>query len=51
MTSKQEKIVAQENAKRKELSRVRIFWLLIGIDVALIIYVVIQILLLVQGKK
>lgn len=48
MTNEQEKIVEQEKAKRKELSRVRLFWLTLGIDVALVIYLVIQILLLAQ---
>ena len=48
MVSEQEKLLAQEKAKRKELSRVRLFWLFVGLDVALLIYLVIQILLLVQ---
>ena len=43
-----EKLVLEEKAKRKELSRVRLFWLTVGIDVALVIYLVIQILLLAQ---
>ena len=46
MTKEQELIVEQEKAKRKELSRVRLFWLAVGVDVALLIYFVIQILLL-----
>ena len=48
MTDNQQKIIDQEVAKRKELSRVRVFWLIVGLDVALVVYLVIQILLLSQ---
>lgn len=48
MTNEQEKIVEQELQKRKELSRVRIFWLLLAIDAALIVYLVLQFVMLTQ---
>ena len=48
MTNEQEKIVEQEISKRKELSRVRIFWLLVAVNIALVIYIIVQILLLAQ---
>lgn len=41
-----EKAVLEERAKRKELSRVRIFWFLVFVDIALIAYIVIQMMIL-----
>ena len=41
-----EKLIAEDRAKRKELSRVRIFWFLVVVIVLLIIYLAIQITLL-----
>ena len=41
-----EKLVLEEKAKRKELSRVRIFWLLLFTNVLLIIYIIIQFIIL-----
>ena len=49
MTEEQQKLIDIEKAKRKELSRVRIFWLLIGLSVALVVYIIIQALLLAQS--
>lgn len=40
------KVLAEEQAKRKELSRTRVFWLLIAVDIALIVYLIIQFLIL-----
>ena len=39
-------LIEQEKAKRKELSRVRIFWLLVILDVLLIAYLIIQFVIL-----
>ena len=44
-----EKLLLEEKAKRKELSRVRIFWLLFVTNVLLVIYIIIQIIIL-SGK-
>ena len=42
-------LIAEEKAKRKALARVRLFYVLIGLDVTLVIYIVLQVLLLI-GK-
>lgn len=49
MADNSEKLIQEEKAKRKELSRVRIFWFLLFANVALVVYIVIQILIL-SGK-
>ena len=49
MTNNTDKIIKEEKAERKELSRVRIFWFLIVANVLLAIYIVIQVLILI-GK-
>ena len=46
MTDSGEKMIQEEKEKRKELSRVRIFWFLIVANVALVIYIIIQIMIL-----
>jgi len=43
-----EKLIAEEKAKRKELSRVRVFWLLIVGILLLIVNIVVQVALLRQ---
>lgn len=49
MADSSEKIILEEKAKRKELSRVRIFWFLFVANIALVIYIIIQIMIL-SGK-
>ena len=44
--AKADKMIEEEKAKRKELSRVRIFWLLLGLSVVLVIIIVIQFLII-----
>ena len=46
MASKKETLIAEENAKRKALSKVRVFWLTLGLDALLIIYIIMQISIL-----
>ena len=42
-----EKLVLEEKAKRKELSRVRIFWFLLAASFLLAICIVIQVMIIV----
>jgi len=42
----EDKALIEEKAKRKALSKVRIFWFLVLMDVVLIIYIIIQIMIL-----
>lgn len=44
-----EKLIEEEKAKRKELSRVRIFWLLVILSLVLVGVIAIQIMLLIQA--
>ena len=46
MNKKEKALVAEEKAKIKALSRVRMFWLVLGIDVALIICLIAEIAIL-----
>ena len=50
MADNSEKLILEEKAKRKELSRVRIFWFLVVANIALVIYVILQIVILVGNK-
>lgn len=47
MANNSDKLIATEKAKRKELSRVRIFWFLIVFNIVLLIYLIVQIMLIV----
>ena len=49
MADNSEKLILEEKAKRKELSRVRIFWFLLVANVAMIVYIIIQIMII-NGK-
>lgn len=39
-------LIAEEEAKRKALSKVRVFWLCLFVNLALIIYIIFQVSLL-----
>ena len=43
MNKKEKALVAEEKAKIKALSRVRMFWLTLGLDIALIILIVLEV--------
>lgn len=45
-----EEAKAIAKAKRKEVAKVRIFWFLVFVDLALIIYIIIQAVILLGGK-
>ena len=45
-----EKLIKEEKAKRKELSRVRVFWLLVVSSIVLAGVITIQIMLLIQAN-
>ncbi|MCR4911365.1 MAG: hypothetical protein K5925_02435 [Bacilli bacterium] len=47
MADNSEKLILEEKAKRKELSRVRIFWFLAIANVVLVIYIILQIVILI----
>lgn len=49
MADNSERLIQEEKAKRKELSRVRIFWFLLAANVALVVYIIIQIMII-SGK-
>ena len=44
--AKADKIIEEEKAKRKELSRVRVFWLLIILSLLLIALIAVQFIIL-----
>lgn len=43
-----EKLLSEEELKRKETLRRRMFWMLVGFDVLLVVYLIIQIALIVK---
>ena len=43
-----EKQLTAEQIERKEVLRSRLFWIIVGLDVALVVYIVIQIALLMK---
>ena len=45
-----EELIEEENAKRKELSRVRVFWLLLALCVVIAAIIAIQFVILFTSK-
>ena len=50
MANEIEQAILEEKKKRKEIARRRTFWFVLILDLALIAYIVIQVLMLVGAK-
>ena len=46
MNKKEKALVAEEKAKIKALSKVRMFWLTLGLDIALLVLIIAEVMFL-----